>query len=236
MEPTRYPDTSASKRNPVDGIPRPRHNQTMGKIKDRYEARVLPAIIDKVCGSKELRPHRAKAVAETHGVVLEIGFGSGHNLALYPATVQKLLVVEPSARAVELAKARTAQAPFVVEVIGLTGETLPIEDASVDCVVSTFTLCTIPDVTAALGEIRRVLRAQGTLHVLEHGLDDDSKVQRWQHRLDPVQGYLFGGCSLTRHTPTLLTDAGFTILQQQRWTDRPKSMSSMTFAVATPTG
>ena len=208
----------------------------MGKIKDRYEAKVLPVIIDKLCGSADMRPHRAATVADTHGIVLEIGFGSGHNLALYPSSVQKLLVVEPSEKAIELAKVRTARAPFPVEVIGLNGESLPVASHSVDCVVSTFVLCTIPDVTLALQEILRVLKPNGTFHVLEHGLADESKVQRWQHRLNPMQRQCFGGCNLIRHTPTLLTVAGFTITEQHRWFARgPKAMSSFTRAVAVPT-
>jgi ubiquinone/menaquinone biosynthesis C-methylase UbiE len=210
----------------------------MGKIKDRYEAKVLPVIIDKLCGSPDMRPHRAATVANTHGTVLEIGFGSGHNLALYPSSVQKLLVVEPSTKAIELAKVRTARAPFPVEVVGLNGESLPIADNSVDCVVSTFVLCTIPNVTAALSEIHRVLKPNGTFHVLEHGLadDTDASVQRWQHRLNPLQRQCFGGCNLVRHTPTMLTSAGFNITEQHRWYARgPKAMSAFTRAVATQT-
>ena len=209
----------------------------MGKLKQRYEERVLPVIIDKLCGSKAMRPHRAATVASTHGVVLEIGFGSGHNLALYPSAVQKLLVVEPSARAVELAQLRTSRAPFPVEVIGLNGESLPVDDHSIDCVVSTFTLCTIPNVALALSEIHRVLKPTGTFHVLEHGLadDTDAKVQRWQHRLNPMQRRMCGGCNLILHTPTMLTTAGFVITEQHRWYEGvPRSMSALTRALATP--
>ena len=207
----------------------------MSRFSEYYTERVLPVAIDRMCGTKAFRPHRRDTLAGTHGTVLEIGFGSGHNLALYPAEVTRLLVVEPSERAVELARERTAKAPFPVEVIGLNGETLPLDDDSVDCVVSTFTLCTIPDAGAALREISRVLVPGGTLHVLEHGLADDDKTQRWQHRLDPLQQRIAGGCHLTRHVPSMLSDAGFDVIEMQRWSEgRPKAHTAMTRAVVTP--
>lgn len=201
-----------------------------------YEERVLPVAIDRMCGSMAFRVHRRDTVAGTHGTVLEIGFGSGHNLALYPPEVKRLVVVEPSARAIELAKSRVARASFPVDVVGLTGEALPLENGSIDCVVSTFTLCTIPNAALALREIKRVLAPAGTLHLLEHGLSDDSKVQRWQHRLDPVQQRVAGGCHLSRDMPALLADAGFGIVEMRRWSEgRPRPFLAMTRALATPT-
>ena len=201
-----------------------------------YEERVLPVAIDRMCGSKAFRVHRRDTVAGTHGTVLEIGFGSGHNLALYPPEVKRLVVVEPSARAIELAKSRVSRASFPVDVVGLTGEALPLENGSIDCVVSTFTLCTIPNAALALREIKRVLAPAGTLHLLEHGLSDDSKVQRWQHRLDPVQRRVAGGCHLSRDMPALLADAGFGIVEMRRWSEgRPRPFLAMTRALATPT-
>lgn len=202
-------------------------------LKHRYEERVLPVVIDKVCGSKGFTPHRRATLAGTRGTVLEIGFGSGTNLAHYPATVEHLLAVEPAGRAVELAAARIARAPFPVEVIGLDGEHLPLDAATVDCAVSTFTLCTVPHAEQALAEIRRVLRPAGTLHVLEHGLDDDADVQRWQRRLDPVQQAVAGGCHLTRHIPSLVESAGFRWVELHRWREgHPYTYTSMTRGVA----
>lgn len=202
-------------------------------LKQRYEDRVLPVAIDKICGSKGFVPHRRAALAGTRGTVLEIGFGSGTNLAHYPAAVEHLLAVEPAGRAVDLAATRIARAPFPVEVIGLDGEHLPLDAASVDCVVSTFTLCTVPHAAQALAEIRRVLRPGGTLHVLEHGLDDAAEVQRWQRRLDPVQHALAGGCHLTRHIPSLVESAGLRWVELHRWREsRPYSYTSMTRGVA----
>lgn len=202
-------------------------------LKHRYEERVLPVVIDKICGSKGFAPHRRAALAGTHGTVLEIGFGSGTNLAHYPPEVERLLAVEPAGRAVDLAAGRIARARFPVEVIGLDGEHLPLEAASVGCVVSTFTLCTVPHVEQALSEIRRVLRPGGTLHVLEHGLDDEPAVQRWQRRLDPLQQAIAGGCHLTRHVPSVVEAAGLRWIELHRWSEgHPYSYTSMTRGVA----
>ena len=201
-----------------------------------YDEHVLPRAIDVACASKAFRRHRADTVAGTHGTVLEIGFGSGHNLGAYPAGVERLLAVEPSARAVALAADRIASVTFPVEVVGLDGQQLPIEDRSVDCLVSTFTLCTIADVTAALAEVRRVLRPGGTFHVLEHGLADDADVQWWQRRAEPLQRRVAGGCHLTRHVPTMLADAGFEWTDLHRWYEgRPKALTALTRTVATTT-
>ena len=199
-----------------------------------YDEHVLPRVVDLACASKGFRPHRAAAVAEARGIVVEIGFGTGHNLAHYTDAVERLLAVEPSGRSIELAADRIARAPFPVEVVGLDGQRLPLDDASADCVVSTFTLCTIPDPAAALAEVRRVLRPGGTFHVLEHGLADDHRVQRWQRRAEPVQRRIAGGCHLTRHVPTMLADAGFEWSELHRWTaGRPKALAALTRTVAT---
>ena len=119
-------------------------------FRDWYAERVLPRAIDVACGSVGFRLPRADTVADTHGTVLEIGFGSGHNLPHYPSTVDRLLAVDPSGRALEIATPRIERSPVSVELVGLDGQQIPIDDASVDCVVSTFTLCTIPDVRAAV--------------------------------------------------------------------------------------
>lgn len=202
-------------------------------LKHRYEERVLPVALDKICGSKGFAPHRRATLARTHGTVLEIGFGSGTNLAHYPPEVERVLAVEPSGRAVDLAAERIARTRFPVEVIGLDGEHLPLGAASVDCVVSTFTLCTVPHVEQATAEIRRVLRPGGTLHVLEHGLDDAPDVQRWQRRLDPLQQAIAGGCHLTRHVPSLVEAAGLRWVEVHRWREgHPYTYTSMTRGVA----
>ncbi|MFN8024618.1 MAG: class I SAM-dependent methyltransferase [Acidimicrobiales bacterium] len=204
-------------------------------LRDWYDERVLPRVIDVACGSPGFRLPRADTVADTHGIVLEIGFGSGHNLPHYPSTVDRLLAVDPSGRALEIATPRIERSRVSVELVGLDGQQLPLDDASVDCVVSTFTLCTIPDVRAALAEVRRVLRPGGTFHVLEHGLADDEGVQRWQRRVSPLQQRIAGGCHTDRHVPGMLSDAGFTWepTAMSRWyAGRPKTLTYLTRVTA----
>ena len=204
-----------------------------GRLGQWYRERLLPVVIDKACASSGFTEPRAATVAGAHGTVLEIGFGSGLNLRHYPVAVERLLAVEPVARAIELAGPRIERAAFAVEVVGLDGQRLPVDDASVDCVVSTFTLCTIPDVHAALHEVRRVLKPGGTFHVLEHGLADDRGVQRWQHRMNPVQRRVAGGCNLDRDIPDLRRSTGFGWDELHRWyAGRPKALTALTRTVA----
>jgi len=176
-----------------------------------YGEHVLPRIINVCCGLKPLRPLRERVCEGLEGRVVEVGFGSGLNIPYYPATVTGVAAVEPSDTGWDLAAKRRAATGLPVERTGLDGQSLPLDDASCDAALSTFTLCTIPDVHAALGEIRRVLKPGAALHFLEHGLAPDEPVRRWQHRLDPIQQRLFGGCHLTRPIADLLTGARFTI-------------------------
>ena len=171
--------------------------------------RLLPRVLDSMGAAPEVTRLRAAVCAGLHGTVLELGFGSGLNLPHYPAAVTEVLAVEPSDAAWALSERRRAESAVPVRRSGRDGQRLTEADASVDCVLTTLTLCTIPDVSRALAEVRRVLRPGGTLHVFEHGLAPDAGVETWQHRLEPVQKRVFGGCHLTRDVPLLLTDAGF---------------------------
>src|SRR5262245_5267133 len=178
-----------------------------------YVDRILPHIINAAMRTKAITDERRRCLEPLTGAVLEIGFGSGLNLPFYPPTVTKVIGVDPSMTSARLARKRIAAAPFPVEFIGLSAERLPAEDGSFETIVSTFTMCTIPDVVAALREMRRVLRPGGHLHFDEHGRADDRRVARWQVRLNGIQQALFGGCNLNRPISTLIEHAGFTIVR-----------------------
>jgi len=178
-----------------------------------YSDQVLPRIVSGVGGMKTTYPLRERVCDGLEGEVVEIGFGSGVNVPFYPDSVRRVAAVEPADVGWKLAAKRLRASSIPVERSGLDGQSLPFEDASFDTALSTWTMCTIPDIEQALAELRRVLKPGGTLHFVEHGLAPDERVRRWQHRLEPVQKRLFGGCHLTREIPDLLRDAGFEIAQ-----------------------
>lgn len=202
-----------------------------------YRDHVLPRLVDRACGTKELRGWRQRVTAGLQGTVLEIGFGSGLNLAHYPAEVEVVYAVEPATAATRLAQRRIAASPARVEHIGLRGESLPLDDHSCDGALSTFTLCTIPDVEAALAEVRRVLKPGGAFHFLEHGRSPEPSVARWQARLEPAQRRLAGGCHLTREPDRLVAAAGFELeTVQSRYARGPKPWSWFTEGIARAPG
>ncbi len=162
-------------------------------------------------GGRGFKAQRGPALTGARGRVLELGFGAGHNLAHYGEGVSQLLALEPAQVNRKLAQGRVRAAPFSVEWVGLRGEQIPLEDASIDAVTSTWTLCTIGELDVALREVKRVLRPGGALHFLEHGLSPDPKLARWQKRLTPIQRFCFGGCHLDRKIDSELEAAGFAV-------------------------
>ena len=178
-----------------------------------YGEHVLPRIINVGCAMKVTEPLRRRVCERLAGDVFEIGFGSGLNVPFYPESVAQVAAVEPADLGWKLAGKRLGETKVPVQRSGLDGQSLPFADDSYDAALSTWTLCTIPDVAAALREVRRVLKPGGTLHFVEHGLAPDERVRRWQRRLEPMQKRMFGGCHLTRPVVELLTTAGFTITE-----------------------
>ena len=200
-----------------------------------YAERVLPRIIDVACGMKANVPLRERVCAGLHGRVLEIGFGSGHNVPHYPPAVTSVAAVEPADAGWRLAGERLAASDVQVDRVGLDGQALPLPDDSCDTALSTWTLCTIPDPIAALHEVRRVLKPGGTLHFVEHGWAPDERVHRLQQRLEPLQKRIAGGCHLTRRIPDLLTEAGFEITELDVFYEAgaPKFLAAESLGVAT---
>ena len=175
-----------------------------------YSRYVLPRVVHFTCGLKPAMRQRAKVVPQARGRVLEVGIGSGLNLSFYdPAKVSKVWGLEPSAEMTKMAQRATGALPFEVEFIGRPGDEIPLEDDSMDTVVLTYTLCTIPDPIAALREMRRVLRPDGELVFCEHGAAPDADVQRLQELVNPVWKRLGGGCNLNRRIPELVEAGGF---------------------------
>jgi ubiquinone/menaquinone biosynthesis C-methylase UbiE len=173
-----------------------------------WARQVTPRLVDSGSDDPKIMPLRAEACRGLRGDVVELGFGSGPNTTVYPPQVTSVVAVEPSDVAWRRSEQRRAASRVPVTRGSLDGQHLDLPDDSADAVLSTFTLCTIPDLPLALAEVRRVLRPGGALHFFEHGIAPDESVRRWQRRLEPLQKRAFDGCHLTRPIDRIVADSG----------------------------
>jgi ubiquinone/menaquinone biosynthesis C-methylase UbiE len=176
-----------------------------------YSSWLFPRVLDLVMQQKQMAPFRERIGKAASGRVLDVGIGSGLNLPFYGEQAKRVLGVDPSPELLRFAEERARKASVPVELLSGSGEALPIEDKSIDTVVVTFTLCTVCNATAALAEMRRVLRPGGRLLFAEHGRAPEAGVARWQDRLTPVWKHVAGGCHLNRKPDDLIRSAGFEI-------------------------
>lgn len=200
-----------------------------------YERRILPRLTDLAMRHQVMHDYRAKIVPQARAQVLEIGAGSGLNLPFYGPQVTQLHALEPSPGLLQMAQAQAQHLSFPVFFLPCSAEAIPLEDASIDTVVMTWTLCTIPDPAQALAEIRRVLRPHGSLLFAEHGCAPDVSVRAWQDRLNPLWRRLAGGCHLNRCIDQLMRDAGLTLTALETgYANGPRPMAYMYVGQARP--
>ena len=178
---------------------------------------IFPRLMDRVMRGPAFQEQRRVALRPVEGRVLEIGFGTGLNVPHYPSTVAWLTAIEPGVLLEGTIAARVTAAPMPIEIVQVPAEELPWSDRSFDCVVSTWTLCTIADPVRALAQIRRVLKEHGRLVFLEHGRSENASVARWQNLVNPVQRVLACGCNLNRRIDRLIADNGFTLDRLDRF-------------------
>jgi SAM-dependent methyltransferase len=191
-----------------------------------YDRHLLPYLLDFACGLAPIARQRQLVVPQARGRVLEVGIGTGLNLAFYDRSrIDHLTGVDPAEQMHALAQKRSRRAGIAVELVPISAERLPLEDASFDTVVCTYTLCSIPDPLSALREMRRVLKPGGKLLYAEHGLAPDAAVARHQQRIEPYWSRVAGGCHLTRNVPALLREAGFTVRGDAAYIAWPRSLS-----------
>jgi len=182
-----------------------------------YSDYVFPRFMDWVMSGKEFMRCRAVLLQDAHGEILEIGLGTGLNLPLYPKAVSRLHAVDPALLLPERVARRSKSASFPTYLTRVSAEMLPFDNRSFDCVVSTWTLCTIPDPVKALQEVRRVLKPTGQFLFLEHGRSENEKIAAWQDRLNPIQRIIGCGCNLNRRIDQLVSQAGLCILKLERF-------------------
>ena len=192
-----------------------------------YDNRILPHVINLAMRNRELLPYRERVLSFARGRVLEIGIGSGLNLPFYGTQAEEIIGLDPVARLITMAQGSTERSKTPVTFITGSAEAIPIDEHSIDTVVTTWTLCSIPNVVGALREMRRVLRPGGQLLFVEHGLAPEDSVRKWQNRLTPVWKRIAGGCHLNRPIGDLIESAGFGIARLE--TGYMKGPRPMTF-------
>jgi len=193
-----------------------------------YEKRILPRLLDLSMRQERLAAYRRQVTSVASGTVLEIGIGSGPNLPIYGLDVDRVYGVDPSAELLKFAQEKAKNVRFPILLLRASGECLPLKDHSIDTVVTTWTLCSIPDVLRALREMRRVLRLEGRLLFVEHGLSPEPTIESWQNWLTPCWKRIGGGCHLNRKMDDLIRAAGFHLDQLQTgYMKGPKPMTFM---------
>ena len=191
-----------------------------------YSERVLPRLVHMSMQQETFEPYRRRVVGQARGKVLEVGVGSGLNLPFYDGATH-VIGLDPSTKLLSMAHVAAGGIGKSIELVEGVAEAIPLPDQSVDTIVSTWTLCSIPDVARALGEMRRVLRSEGHLLFVEHGRSPERRVMRWQDRLTPVWKRFAGGCHLNRPIAELIREAGFQVTQLE--TGYMKGPKPMTF-------
>jgi ubiquinone/menaquinone biosynthesis C-methylase UbiE len=180
-----------------------------------WEKYVLPPLINLVMQNKAAMAERRKFVPLASGTVLEVGIGSGINIPLYVGEVERLFAVDPSLDLWRLARKRLTRAPFPVEFVEGSAESIPVDDKTFDSVVTTWTLCTIEKPVKALMEMKRVLKPEGQVIFIEHGRSPDARVIAWQNRLNPLWKRIGGGCNLNRKIDDLILESGLRITRME---------------------
>lgn len=191
-----------------------------------YEKWILPRLVDVTMRNKVAMRYRSHIVPQARGMVLEIGVGSGLNLPFYGTSVEQLYGLDPSEELLVMARKKARAIAFPIDFLAHPGEEIPLDDGSVDTVVTTWTLCSIPDPVKALKEMRRVLKLGGMLLFAEHGLAPEARVQGWQQWLNPLWCRITGGCNLNRKMDDLIQVSGFWFVElKMEYTEGPRAMS-----------
>ena len=181
-----------------------------------YDKYILPRFLNCACGTKPINYQRNKIVPLAKGIVLDIGIGSGLNIPFYnKSNIDHLYGLDPSEELLKIAKSVAKKNEFEIEFLQCGAEAIPLPDNSIDTVLITYTMCTIPDIKLSNSEIMRVLKTEGQLLFCEHGLAPDKNVAKWQRRINPIWNKIAGGCNLNRDIPNLITSSGFKILNME---------------------